>query len=132
MSDDPIDPDGRTDASPRDAGTNEPIASAIVAGPDDHDIAPALAAEGIDVTRIDEPPNRPALETAGITSVEGYVVTDYADATSVPIARDLTDDLRIVAYASGSVPEFVRSQLDLAIDPRVLDPNIVAEELARP
>ncbi|WP_254862021.1 DUF7126 family protein [Halovivax gelatinilyticus] len=125
----PADTTDRTDDEPR-ASSNEPASTAIVAGPDDGQIAGALEAEGVAVTRLDEPPTRPALETAGITDVDLYVFTEYADATSVPIARDLTTRLRIVAYASGSVPEFVRGQLDLAIDPQAMGPTIVAEELA--
>ncbi len=116
------------DVSARTA--NAPARTAIVSGPDENAIADALDGEGVDVTRLEDHPTQEALKTAGIADVDLYVFTDFVDATSVPIVRDLTDDVRIVAYASGSVPEFVRGQLDLAIDPRVMDARIVSEELA--
>ena len=102
---------------------------AIVAGPDEDGIADALEAAGVDVTRLTGVLSRPTLEEAGIVDADLYVLTDVAEATTIPIARDLTDELRTIVYARDTVPEFVRGQLDLAVDPRLVDPEIVAEEL---
>jgi len=103
---------------------------AIVAGPDD-DIGDALEDAGVDVTRVDSDAHltRPDLEDAGIVEADLYVLTDVAQATTIPIAVDLNDDLRTVVYATDSVPEFVRGQLDLAIDPRLVAADVVADEL---
>ncbi|WP_255170328.1 DUF7126 family protein [Natrononativus amylolyticus] len=102
---------------------------AIVAGPDEDGIADALEERGVDVTRLTGVLSRPTLEEAGILEADLYVLTDVAEATTIPIARDLTDELRTVVYARDTVPEFVRGQLDLAIDPRLVDASVVAEEL---
>lgn len=103
--------------------------TAIVTGPDADDLVPALEAEGASVTRLEEIPTRPALETAGITEADLFVLTDATHATAIPIARDLTDELRIVGYTSDSLPEFVSGQLDIAVDPQLVSADVVAEEI---
>ncbi|SDD21971.1 CTP synthetase [Natrinema hispanicum] len=103
--------------------------TAIVAGPDDDGIAPALEAAGVDVTRLDGVITRPQLEEAGIVAAELYVLTDVGQATTIPIACDLNDELRTVVYARDTIPEFIKGQLDLAIDPQLMDASVVADEL---
>ncbi|WP_265110243.1 DUF7126 family protein [Halosolutus halophilus] len=103
---------------------------AIVAGPDEDGIADALEAEGVDVARVTGVVSRPALEEAGICEADLYVLTDVGQATTIPIAHDLNDDLRTVTYARETIPEFVKGQLDLAIDPQLMNATVVAEELA--
>ncbi|RQH00307.1 DUF7126 family protein [Natrarchaeobius oligotrophus] len=102
---------------------------AIVVGPDDDDITTALEAEGADVVRLEGVVTRPQLEEAGIVDAGLYVLTDVGQATTIPIVRDLTDELRTVVYARDTIPEFVRGQLDLAVDPQLVDASLVAEEL---
>ena len=104
--------------------------TAIVAGPDDDGIVEALEAEGVSITRLEGVVTRPQLEEAGVLEVDLYVLTDVSQATTIPIVRDLTDGVRTVAYAHDTIPEFVRGQIDLAIDPDVMEASIVAEELA--
>lgn len=104
---------------------------AIVTEPDDGDIGPALQREGLTVTRVSGVLTRPALEEAGIVRASLFVLTDLEQATAIPIAKDLNHDLRTVIYARGSIPEFVRGQLDFALDPRLVDATVVAEELTR-
>lgn len=100
----------------------------IVAGPDDSDIASALVAEGHAVERIDIA-NRPALENAGVHEADAFVLTEARQATSIPVAKDLNGDLHVVVYADGTLPDFARGQADLVVDPDLLDPATVAEEL---
>lgn len=101
----------------------------IVAGPDEDDIAAALEAEGATVARLNGVISRPALEEAGIVDADLYVLTDIGQATTIPIVCDLSDDVRTVVYARDTVPEFVKGQLDLAVDPQLMDAGIVADEL---
>jgi len=101
---------------------------AVVAGTDDHGIADAIAAEGFDVARVDVA-NRPALEEAGIVDASVYVLTEVEQATSIPVAKDLNPDLKVVVYADGSLPDFARGQADLMLDPDLFDPAEVAAEL---
>lgn len=100
----------------------------IVAGADGHDIAAALEAEGHTVERVDLA-NRPALEEAGIHEAGALVLTEVAQATAIPVAKDLNEALRVVVYADGSLPDFARGQADLVVDPDLLEPAMVAEEL---
>jgi hypothetical protein len=102
---------------------------AIVAGPDEDGIGDALESEGVDVARVTGVLSRPLLEEAGVLDADLYVLTDVDQATTIPIVCNLNDEIRTVAYTRDTVPEFVRGQLDLAIDPQLMDATIVAEEL---
>ncbi|MFB6184563.1 MAG: CTP synthetase [Haloarculaceae archaeon] len=99
----------------------------IVAGTDADGIGDALAAR----TRIErvDVANRPALEEAGIHEAIAYVLTESEQATSIAVAKDLNPDLKVVVYASDSLPEFAKGQADLVVDPALLDADAVAEEL---
>jgi Trk K+ transport system NAD-binding subunit len=100
----------------------------IVAGTDDHDIAAAIDAEDFDVTCVDVA-NRSALEEAEIQDADVFVLTEVQQATAIPVAKELNEDLRLVVYADGSLPDFARGQADLLVDPALLDTTTVAEEL---
>ena len=101
---------------------------AIIVGPD-NGLAEQLRERDAAVTVIDGLADRPTLEEAGIVDANLFVVNDVSQATAIPIARDINDDLRIVVYAHDSVPEFVRGRALLVVDPDLLDPDAVAEEL---
>ncbi|QFU82828.1 DUF7126 family protein [Natronorubrum aibiense] len=101
----------------------------IVAGPDEDGIAEALEEAGATVARITGVLSRPTLEEAGILEAELYVLTDVGEATTIPIVYDLNDELRTVVYARDTIPEFIKGQLDLAVDPQLMDANFVADEL---
>ena len=102
---------------------------AVVVGPDERGIGEALEATGFDVATT-EVGNRPGLEEAGIHDADLYVLTDLAQATSITVAHDLNEALRIVVYDGGSLPDFATRQTDLVVDPDLLPPAAVAEELA--
>jgi len=104
--------------------------NAVIAGPDDHDLGAALDEAGIVVTRAAGTANRPALEEAGIVDAELLVLTDTELATSIPVAKDLNDDLHVVVYAADSLPEFAKGQADMLLDPELFSADAVAEELA--
>ena len=103
---------------------------AILVGPDDDGLGDALDAEGVELTRIAEVANRPALEEAGITDADALVLTETGGATAIPVARDLNDDVRVVVYTDADLPDFARGQADLILDPALLSADAVAEELA--
>lgn len=102
--------------------------NAIVAGTDDHDIAAALEAEGVRVARVDVA-NRPALEEAGVLDADTYVLTEAQQATSISVAHDLNADLHVVVYADESLPEFAQPLADLIVDPALIEPATLIEEL---
>lgn len=103
---------------------------AVIAGPNGEALTAALEAEDVVVTGTGAIGNRPALEEAGIVDADVLVLTDTALATSIPVAKDLNDDLRIVVYASDSLPEFAKGQADMLLDPELFTPEAIAEELA--
>jgi len=102
---------------------------AVVAGPDEDGLGDALEAGGATVNRARGTASRPQLEAAGITEADLFVLTDAGLATAIPVAKDLNPDVRVVVYARDSVPEFARGQAGHIVDPRLLDPETVAEEL---
>lgn len=102
---------------------------AVFAGPDDPGLTDELRDRGVDISRIDGVANRPALEEAGIHDADLYLLTDVGQATSVVVARDLNPDLRVIVYSGESLPEFLGGGEVLAMDPQLLDPGAVAEEL---
>jgi hypothetical protein len=100
----------------------------IVAGPDQHGITDALEARDIAVTRVDIA-DRETLEAASATTARAYVLTEVAQATSIPVAKELNEDLTMLVYADGSLADFARPQADLVLDPDLFDPAAVAAEL---
>jgi hypothetical protein len=102
---------------------------AIVAGTDEDGLGDALAAEGVEVRRIDGLATGETLESAGIAEAALFVLTDTGDATAIPVAKDANPGVRVVLYARDSLPEFAKGQADLAVDPALLSADVVAEEL---
>ena len=102
---------------------------AVLAGPDEHNLADALAEEGFTVTEVDGVPTGESLDAAGIDDATLYVLTDVEEATSIPVAKERNPDVRAVVYDEGSVPEFAQPITDLAVDPNLLDAEAVAEEV---
>ena len=102
---------------------------AIVAGPDEHGLGEELAALGVEIRRIDGLVTAAKLEDAGVADADLFVLTDVEEATGIPVAKELNPDVQIVTYAGRSLPEFVATVADLAVDPDLLDAATVAEEL---
>ena len=102
---------------------------AIVIG-DAGGLVGALEAEAIDVTALDGAATGERLEAAGVAGADLLVLADVGEATAVPVAKALNPDLRVVVYSTDTMPDFVRGQVDLALDPALLSPGLVAEELA--
>jgi len=100
----------------------------VIAGPDEAEIGDAVKAEGHTVTKAPVG-NRPGLEEAGIHEADVYLLTDLEQGTSIAVAKDLNPDVRVVVYAEGSLPDFASRQTDLVVDPNLLGPEAVAEEL---
>jgi len=100
----------------------------VLVGPDPDGIGDELDAAGHTVTVADVG-NRPGLEEAGVHDAEVYLLTEMAQATSIAVAKDLNPALRVVVYAEGSLPDFASRQTDLVVDPDLLGPEAVAEEL---
>lgn len=103
---------------------------AIVVGSVAESVVAAFEAAGIETAVIDGQGTGSSLRSAGLEDADLLVVTDVAEATAIPIAKDSRPDIRVVIYSEDSMPEFVRGQVDLAISPSLLEPEVVAEELA--
>ncbi|MBB6644775.1 DUF7126 family protein [Halobellus ruber] len=102
----------------------------ILAGPDDDGLTGALEALGADVVRVEGIATRESLDAAGLAEAHTLVLTEMDDASAIPVAKEANTEVRIVTYSRDSLPEFARGQADLAIDPDLLTPDVVADELA--
>jgi hypothetical protein len=101
---------------------------AIVVGPD-RGIVDALESEGVEITSIEGVASGESLAEAGVDGADLLVITNAGEATAIPVATERNPDLKTVAYTPDSMPEFVKGVLDLAVDPALLDPETVADEL---
>ncbi|PSQ18274.1 CTP synthetase [Halobacteriales archaeon QS_8_69_26] len=101
----------------------------VVVGPD-RGLGGAFEDLGVEVARVEGVAVLDRLEEAGIEDAAVLVLTDVEEASTVPGARSVNPDLRVVVYDGRTLPEFVRPTVDLAIDPELMDPDVVAEELA--
>jgi hypothetical protein len=106
------------------------VTRAVLAGPDGDGLGDALETNGVDVTRVGGVLTADALDGAGVGEADLYVLTDLDEATSVPVAKDLNPDIRVVVYSRDSLPDFVSGQTDIAMDPDLFGVEMVAEELA--
>jgi len=102
---------------------------AVVAGPDEHGLGEELEALGVEIRRIEGLVTAEALSDAGISEADYFVLTDVEEATGIPIAKELHPDVLAVTYADRSLPQFVASVADIAIDPALMNAATVAEEL---
>jgi hypothetical protein len=106
------------------------VTRAILAGPDDAGLGPALEAQGVEVRRVTGVVTAAALDAAGVADADLFVLTDLGEATAISVAKERNPALRVVVYSPDSLPEFARAQTDLAMDPSLFDVDLVAEELA--
>ena len=109
------------------AVTGSPIV--IVAGPDEHGVGEELSALGATVSRIEDVVSTATLEAAGIDEATYLVLTDVEEATGIPVAKELNPAITVVTYADTSLPAFVAAVADLAVDPALVGPIVVAEEV---
>ena len=102
----------------------------ILAGDDADGLAAELASLGAEVVRVEGIATRESLDAAGLDDAHTLVLTEMDDASAIPVAKEANTEVRIVTYSHDSLPEFARGQADLAIDPALLSPDVVADELA--
>jgi len=105
------------------------VERAVILGGDEHGLGDALAAEGVSLTRLAGPTTRDGLREAGIEEADLLAVTEATLSTAIPVARELVADIRVVVYAGDTVPEFVRGQPALIVDPALMSAATVADEL---
>ncbi|MDZ7850203.1 MAG: CTP synthetase [Halodesulfurarchaeum sp.] len=100
---------------------------ALIVGPD-RGLDAVLTANDVETTQVPTPVTETDLDEAGLAEAALLFVTDPGEATAIPVAKRLQPGLRIVWYAPDSVPEFVTRQLDLGVDPSLIEPEILIEE----
>ena len=102
----------------------------IVVGPA-RGLVTAFEERGVEVGRVEGVAVRDELEAAGVEDADTVVFTDVEEASAVPVARQVNPEVRVVFYTEDAVPEFVKPSADLTVDPELLDPETVVDELTR-
>ena len=102
----------------------------ILSGPDEEGLTGELQALGAEVVRVEGIATRDSLAAAGLEAAHTLVLTEMDDASAIPVAKEANTEVQVVTYSRDSLPEFARGQADLAIDPALLPPDVVADELA--
>ena len=100
---------------------------ALIVGPD-RGLDAVLQANDVETTRVPTPVTEADLDEAGLADAALLFVTDSAEATAIPVAKRRQPAVRIIWYAPDSVPEFVTRQLDIGVDPSLIEPDILVEE----
>lgn len=103
--------------------------NAVVIGPDADGLGDALDTTGASVTHADGTASREQLIEADIETADLLIVTDSTLATSIPVAREINANIRVVVYSHDSIPEFARATAGLIVDPELMNPETIAEEL---
>jgi hypothetical protein len=101
----------------------------VVVTPPNQELTEALDAAGVEYTVVTNPTGE-ELEAADVAAAGTVVLTDVDQATAIPIVNDLNPDVRVVVFATGTIPPFARPQADLIVDPSLVDATTLAEELA--
>lgn len=101
----------------------------ILAGPDPEPVGDAIEAAGGTVTVLEGVPAAASLKAAGVEHADVLVLTDASLATAVPVALEVNAELRTVIYDERTAPAFVQGQLDLSVDPRLVDSEALATAL---
>ena len=58
------------------------------------------------------------------------VITDTSDPTGILLCRELNPDIKTIVYSQDELSDFLRPQIDFALDPRLFPPNLMAEEIS--
>jgi hypothetical protein len=103
--------------------------TAVLVGPDDNDLGAALSDAGAAVSRVEGVPTGDALRAAGADDADLFVLTDVGEATTIAVVKEANPGVRVVVYDDGSLPAFASGQADIAVDPALLGPETVADEL---
>ncbi len=65
-----------------------------------------------------------------ILNADLLVITDTSDLTGVLLCRELNPDIKMIVYSHDELSDFLRSQIDFALDPQLFPPTLVAEEIS--
>lgn len=101
----------------------------ILAGPDEKQLGDVIESAGGTVTRLTGPLTKQRLTQAGIEDTDILVLTDVREATAIVLTREVAPEVKIVVYATETIPDFASHLADFRIDPNALDQGMVVEEL---
>ena len=102
----------------------------IIIGPDDAGLGAAFRDRSASVKHIAEFASQRTLRAAGVADAAVLVLTDVAQATAIPVARECAPDITVLVYSDSSLPEFAAPLADYIIDPAAIPPSVVVDEIS--
>lgn len=88
-----------------------------------------LADHGLEVAAVDGFATGAQLSDAGVADATSLLVTDLDQATVIPVAKDQNPELTVVTYDEQALPEFATRQTDFALDPALIEPELLVAEI---
>lgn len=104
-------------------------ARVIIVGTVPVELDTALAEYDVTSTVLEGVVTGEKLTAAGIETADSILITDLDQATIIPVAKDLNPAVTVVTYDDQALPEFATKQTDFAVDPALVSPVLLVEEL---
>ena len=94
------------------------------------DLSSALCDQGFEVEELPAPGDIYTPPADLILDADLLVITDTSDPTGILLCRELNPDIKTIVYSQDELSDFLRPQIDFALDPRLFPPNLMVEEIS--
>ena len=94
------------------------------------DLLPILSDQGFELEEIHTLEDIYSSHSDTILGADLLVITNTSDPTGILLCKELNPDIKIIVYSQNELSDFLRSQIDFALDPQLFPPDLVAEELS--
>tara|TARA_B100000686_G_C16425322_1_gene779298 strand:+ start:329 stop:655 length:327 start_codon:yes stop_codon:yes gene_type:complete len=94
------------------------------------DLSSSLSNQGFKIEELPAPGDLYAPPADLILNADLLVITDTSDPTAILLCRELNPDIKTIVYSQEELSDFLRPQIDFALDPRLFPPKLVAEEIS--
>lgn len=103
------------------------MSDVILLGPDEFTLRDRLETMDITVAHLPGNPIGADLEEAGVTEAGVLLLTSSAQASLIPVARELNPSIAVILYTRSRLPAFASAQADLSVDPELIDSTEVVD-----
>ncbi|HII51712.1 MAG TPA: CTP synthetase [Halobacteriales archaeon] len=94
------------------------------------DLSSSLSNQGFEIEELPTSRDVYAPPADLILDADLLVITDTSDPTGILLCRELNPDIKTIVYSQDELSDFLRPQIDFALDPQLFPPNLVAEEIS--
>ncbi len=94
------------------------------------DLSLALSNQGFELEEISTLEGIHSSPPDALLNSDLLVITNTSDPTGILLCKELNPNLKIIVYSQDEISDFLRSQIDFALDPQLFPPDLVVEELS--